>query len=50
MSSLVPKWHDVRTADYAYAEYFEQDPPYEFLHDLKADPDEVLNLAKDPDS
>ena len=26
----------------------DQDPVYEFLHDLKNDPDELTNLATDP--
>jgi hypothetical protein len=31
-----------------YARYFEQEPVYEFLHDLKTDPDQLVNLAADP--
>ncbi|QDT39640.1 sulfatase family protein [Stratiformator vulcanicus] len=44
----IPKWAGVRDGRYKYARYFEQDPPYEFLHDLKDDPDELVNLAGDP--
>jgi arylsulfatase A-like enzyme len=44
----IPKWEGVRTGHLKYARYFEQEPPYEFLHDLKADPDELTNLAADP--
>ena len=32
-----------------YANYYEQEPAYEFLHDLKNDPDELVNLAGNPD-
>jgi hypothetical protein len=31
-----------------YARYFEQTPVYEFLHDLRRDPDQLKNLAADP--
>jgi hypothetical protein len=31
-----------------YARYFEQSPVYEFLHDLRRDPDQLKNLASDP--
>ena len=41
----IPKWEGVRGERYVYARYFEQDPPYEFLHDLKTDPDQLRNLA-----
>ena len=41
----IPKWEGVRTRQYKYARYIEQDPPYEFLHDLKSDPSELRNLA-----
>ena len=43
----IPKWEGVRTSQYKYARYFEQDEP-EVLHDMKSDPDEVVNVAKDP--
>ena len=35
-------------ASFKYARYL-QDPVYEFLHDLKNDPDELTNLATDPE-
>ncbi len=38
-------WEGVRTERYIYARYFDQKPVYEFLHDLKTDPDELKNLA-----
>lgn len=45
----IPKWEGVRGERYVYARYFEQDPVYEFLHDLETDPDQRVNLAADPD-
>ena len=39
---------ELGTERFKYARYFEQQPAYEFLHDLKADPDELKNLAADP--
>jgi arylsulfatase A-like enzyme len=44
----IPKWEGVRTERYKYARYFEQEPTFEFLHDLKNDPTELKNLASDP--
>ena len=44
----IPKWEGVRDGRFKYARYFEQGAGYEFLHDLKADPDEFTNLAGDP--
>lgn len=44
----IPKWEGVRSEGTVYARYFEQKPPYEFLHDLKKDPRELRNLADDP--
>ena len=44
----IPKWRGVRGERWGYAEYFTQDPPHEFLHDLNADPDQRVNLAEDP--
>ncbi|MBN1417689.1 MAG: sulfatase [Planctomycetes bacterium] len=46
----IPKWEGVRGQRYVYARYFDQSPPFEFLHDLKTDPDEFANLATDPGS
>jgi len=45
--STIPKWEGVRGERFKYARYYEQEPPFEFLHDLKADPMELKNLAKD---
>ena len=44
----IPKWEGVRGSRYVYARYYEQNPVYEFLHDLKTDPDELVNLASNP--
>jgi arylsulfatase A-like enzyme len=42
-------WEGVRGERYVFARYFDQQPPFEFLHDLQADPDELTNLATSPD-
>lgn len=42
----IPAWEGVRTKQYKYVRCFDHD--YEFLHDLKKDPDELVNLAADP--
>lgn len=47
-NEFIPKWEGVRTKRYKYARYFDQDPAFEFLHDLKKDPTELKNLASDP--
>lgn len=44
----LPKWEGVRSERYTYARYFEQEPPYEFLHDRRVDPDQLKNFADDP--
>ena len=44
----IPKWEGVRGSRFVYARYFEQKPVYEYLHDLKSDPDQLKNLAADP--
>ena len=41
-------WEGVRGQRYVYARYFDQQPAFEFLHDLQADPDELRNFARDP--
>ena len=40
-------WEGVAAQRYVYARYFDQEPVYEFLHDLQSDPDELENLATD---
>jgi len=42
-------WQGVRGKRFKYARYTDQDPEYEFLHDLENDPDELVNLAKNPE-
>ncbi|WP_145054844.1 sulfatase family protein [Lignipirellula cremea] len=42
----IPKWEGVRDQRYVYARYFEQEPPFEFLHDLQADPQQLQNLVE----
>ena len=41
----IPKWEGVRDQRYVYARYDGQEPVYEFLHDLKKDPDQLVNLV-----
>ena len=45
----IPKHEGVRGQRYQYARYFEQDPVYEELYDLRADPMQIRNLANNPD-
>ena len=46
--SDIPKSEGCRTEDTKYLRYFEQDPVYEELYDLRTDPHESVNLAADP--
>ncbi len=44
----IPRWEGVRDAEWVYARYYvdgADKPPFEFLHDLKNDPDQLTNLA-----
>jgi len=43
----IPAHEGIRTARFKYARYFDHGN-FEFLHDLQADPDELVNLAMDP--
>ena len=45
----IPKWEGIRGRRYVYARYFEQEPVYEFLHDLQEDPDQRYNLTGRPE-
>jgi arylsulfatase A-like enzyme len=47
----IPKWEGVRDTEWAYARYHVggSGKPFEFLHDLKADPDQLVNLALGPE-
>ena len=42
----IPAFEGLRTDRYKYVRYVDEEN-YEFLHDLKNDPDELVNLAKD---
>lgn len=49
----IPRWEGVRDEKFTYARYFVDGPdapPFEFLHDLVNDPDQLLNLAAQPAS
>ncbi|QDS94337.1 Arylsulfatase [Roseimaritima multifibrata] len=43
----IPAFEGLRNDRFKYVRYFDNDQ-YEFLHDLKNDPDELQNLAHDP--
>ena len=44
----IPRWEGYRTDRFKYVRYLDQPEDAEFLHDLQADPDELLNLATNP--
>lgn len=44
----LPQWEGVRGERFVYCRYRQQTPPYEFLHDLQEDPDQLRNFANDP--
>jgi len=49
----IPRWEGVRGTDWVYARYYADGtdkPPFEFLHDLKNDPDQLKNLATTQDN
>ena len=46
--TMIPAYEGIRNADYKYVRYFDYDN-YEFLHNLKSDPDELVNLADNPE-
>lgn len=43
----IPQWEGVRGTDWSYARYHVggASQPFEFLHDLKTDPDQLVNLT-----
>ena len=43
----IPKWEGIRDERYVYARYIDQKPPFEFLHDLRQDPDQLNNYVND---
>ncbi|MBI9072964.1 MAG: sulfatase [Melioribacteraceae bacterium] len=45
----IPKFTGIRAERYVYANYYEQNPQYEYLHDLESDPDQLKNLVGDKD-
>lgn len=45
----IPKWEGVRTENYYYARYFQKKKGNEFLHDLKSDPEQLINYANNPE-
>ncbi len=45
----LPKYVGIRGQRYIYANYYEQNPPYEYLHDLQKDPNQLENLINNPD-
>jgi len=45
----IPAWAGIRDERYVYARYDRQEPPYEFLHDLKSDPDQLANVVNQPE-
>lgn len=47
--SEIPKYVGLRNKQYVYAIYYEQNPPYEYLHDLEKDPDQLKNLIDNTD-
>ncbi len=44
----IPRWEGVRTEHFMYARYDAVVPAFEFLHDLRVDRDQLINLAIDP--
>lgn len=49
--NTIPRWEGVRSGDYTYARYYVDGPdlpPFEFLHHLANDPDQLVNLAAVP--
>jgi len=44
-ADIIPAWAGIRDERYVYARYGRIDPPHEFLHDLKHDPDQLINFA-----
>lgn len=45
----IPKWRGVHGKRFTYARYYEQKPIQELLYDLDKDPDQLKNLANDPE-
>ncbi len=50
VAKTIPRWEGVRSERMTYARYFvdgPEKPPYEFLFDLKNDPKQLTNLARE---
>ncbi|MSR56317.1 MAG: DUF4976 domain-containing protein [Planctomycetaceae bacterium] len=47
-AGTIPRTEGVRTRDWKYITYFDVNPAYEELYDLKHDPHEKRNLVNDP--
>ena len=45
----IPKSEGLRSQEWKYFRYYEQDPIYECLYNLQIDPNETTNLAADPE-
>lgn len=45
----IPRWIGYREDAFKYARYLDHPSDGEFLHDLRTDPDELVNLVDDPD-
>lgn len=46
--NTIPRTEGIRSKDWKYVTYFDVDPPYEELFDLRTDPLEERNLVGDP--
>ncbi|WP_117885213.1 sulfatase family protein [Aureibaculum luteum] len=44
----IPKYVGIHEQRYVYANYYEQNPQYEYLHDLQKDPNQLINFKNDP--
>jgi arylsulfatase A-like enzyme len=47
----IPLWEGVRDSGWVYARYYVNGPdkkPFEFLHDMKSDPDQLVNITTLP--
>ncbi len=44
----IPKFIGYRGEHFVYANYYEQEPAFEYLHDLQKDPDQLINFKNHP--
>ena len=50
-AKTIPRWEGVRDTRWVYARYYVKgpdQPPFEFLHDLQNDPDQLVNITTLP--